>query len=48
MKRITEIQQQMPLPGQEDDETMELLAEQAQLERVKIIISNSLDRVNTH
>lgn len=48
MKRITEIQQQMPLPGQENDQTMELLAEQAQLERVKIYISNRLDRVNTH
>lgn len=48
MKRITEIQEQMPAPGQEDDDTMDLLAEQANLERVKIYISNRLDRVNTH
>lgn len=48
MKRIAEIQKQMPAPGQEDDSTMDLLAEQANLERVKIFISNRLDRVNTH
>ncbi len=48
MQRITEIQKMMPAPGQEDDATMDLLAEQANLERVKIYISNRLDRVNTH
>jgi DNA primase len=48
MKRIKEIQHQMPKPGEEDENTMDLLAEQAQLERAKIYISNKLDRVNTH
>lgn len=48
MKRITEIQKELPAPGQEDEHTMDLLAEQANLERVKIFISNRLDRVNTH
>lgn len=48
MKRIAEIQKELPAPGQEDDQTMDLLAEQANLERVKIYISNRLDRVNTH
>lgn len=48
MKRISEIQKSLPAPGQEDENTMDLLAEQANLERVKIYISNRLDRVNTH
>ncbi|PWL27276.1 MAG: DNA primase [Fluviicola sp. XM-24bin1] len=48
MKRIAEIQKELPAPGQEDEHTMDLLAEQANLERVKIFISNRLDRVNTH
>ncbi|MCR9171724.1 MAG: DNA primase [bacterium] len=48
MKRIAEIQKELPTPGQEDEHTMDLLAEQANLERVKIFISNRLDRVNTH
>ena len=48
MQRISEIQKQLPAPGQENDSTMDLLAEQANLERVKIFISNRLDRVNTH
>ncbi|XOV66895.1 MAG: DNA primase [Fluviicola sp.] len=48
MKRISEIQKELPAPGQEDEQTMDLLAEQANLERVKIFISNRLDRVNTH
>ena len=48
IKRITEIQKQMPTTGEFDENTRDLLAEQANLERVKIFISNRLDRVNTH
>lgn len=48
INRISEIQKQLPENGDFDDNVRDLLAEAANLERVKIFISNRLGRVNTH
>ncbi|GAB5416461.1 MAG: DNA primase [Crocinitomicaceae bacterium] len=48
MKRISDIRKKLPSTGEFNEEARDLMAEQANLERVKIYISNRLDRVNTH